>query len=56
MDRRYVAQRHWARTIAIDNCGISTTQFDLSLQDKDRLWESGVQAAKAFMVAWGDPE
>ncbi len=56
MDRRYIAQRHWARTIAIDNCNISTAQFNLSRQDEDRLRDSGVRGARDFMEAWGDPE
>jgi NTE family protein len=56
MDRRYIAQRHWARTIAIDNCNIPTTSFELSADGKERLWESGVQAAKGFMASWGHPE
>jgi NTE family protein len=55
MDCRYIAQRHWSRTIAIDNCNISTTQFNLSPEDEKRLRDSGVRAARDFMAAWGDP-
>jgi NTE family protein len=56
MDCRYIAKRHWARTIAIDNLNIPTTQFDLSKTDRERLWESGARAAQSFMEKWGDPE
>ena len=55
-DRRYIAKRHWARTIAIDNCSIAATDFDLSEEQKNGLWMSGVNAAKEFMKKWGDPE
>ncbi|MCH8940570.1 MAG: patatin-like phospholipase family protein [Chloroflexi bacterium] len=56
MDRRYIARRHWARTIAIDSCGIPATKFALSSQEKDRLWDAGVEAARKFMAGWGDPQ
>ncbi|MBI4198961.1 MAG: patatin-like phospholipase family protein [Chloroflexi bacterium] len=56
MDRRYIARRHWARTVAIDGCGIPTTKFALTPEEKEALWQSGVRAARAFMEQWGDPE
>ena len=56
MDRRYIAERHWARTIKIDDVGVSGTDFELSQAREDALWESGVEAAEAFMNDWGDPE
>ena len=56
IDRRYIAKRHWARTIKIDDMGISGTNFDLSKSEQDALWKSGVESAEAFMAGWGEPE
>ena len=56
MDRRYIARRHWARTSAIDTCGIPATKFALSQQEKGRLWDVGVEAARNFLAGWGDPQ
>ena len=56
IDKRYIAKRHWARTIPIDSRGIPSTRFALSDEEKERLWRSGEEAAQTFMAAWGDPE
>lgn len=56
IDRRYAAKRHWARTIPINNLGISTTKFNLTAKEKDDLGASGVKGAAAFMEKWGAPE
>lgn len=56
MDRQYVSRRHWARTIAIDNLGVGTTEFDITEERKDALWASGVTSAEAFMKNWGEPQ
>ncbi|MFQ5894170.1 MAG: patatin-like phospholipase family protein [Nitrospinota bacterium] len=56
VDRRYIAKRHWARTIPIDNLGFTATDFNLSNEDKGNLWDSGVEAAEQFMKNWGDPK
>ena len=56
IDQRYIAKRHWARTVAIDNLGVSTTDFNLGQETKDALWNSGVKAAKEFMTDWGEPQ
>jgi NTE family protein len=56
LDKRYIAKRHWGRTIPIDSCGIPSTRFELSNEEKERLWRSGEEAAQTFMAAWGDPE
>jgi NTE family protein len=56
LDKRYIAQRHWARTIPIDNCRIPGTQFSLSDEEKERLLRSGEEGAQKFMAEWGDPE
>jgi NTE family protein len=41
-----------ARTIRIDHLGISATAFDLSLEQKEALWESGRAAARGFLAEW----
>jgi NTE family protein len=56
LDKKYVAERHWARTIPIDDIGVKTTDFDLSVERKNALWLSGAMAAEEFMNAWGPPD
>jgi NTE family protein len=55
IDRRYIPDRHWTRTIAIDDLGIPTAKFEISEQEEKDLWDSGVRAAQAYMADWGDP-
>ena len=53
-DRLYVEQANYARTIPIDTLGVRTTQF--SIDDdadlKQRLYQSGDDAARAFLSTW----
>jgi hypothetical protein len=41
-----------ARTIYVDAFGISAVAFDLSRADQDRLYQSGRDAATAFLDTW----
>jgi NTE family protein len=41
-----------ARTIKIDNLGISATAFDLSDAQKQQLYESGQAGAREFLKTW----
>jgi NTE family protein len=41
-----------ARTIKIDNLGIPTTAFELSLTQKGELYESGQAGAREFLATW----
>ncbi len=49
-DRYHVEQTTAARTIFIDNQGISATQFDLTPEQQDALFLSGVRAATTFLI------
>jgi NTE family protein len=49
-DRYHVEQTTAARTIFIDNQGITATQFDLTPEQQDALFLSGVRAATTFLI------
>ena len=51
-DRLYVEKAEFARTIPIPTVGVGTTKFDLTDDDKDRLYESGRTAAEEFLATW----
>lgn len=51
-DARYIEDHHFARTIAIPTLGIRTTEFGLSVEQKQQLFQSGVRAAEKFFAAW----
>jgi NTE family protein len=50
-ERYYVSPDSAARTIFVDNCGIKATDFALTDTDQQRLFDSGTQAAKAWLAA-----
>ena len=52
-DRYHVEQSTAARTIFVDNQGVSATQFDLTPAQQDDLFLSGVRAATTFLVESG---
>ena len=51
-DRLYVAGADYARTIPIPTLGVGTTAFDLPLERKEALYESGRSAAEEFLQTW----
>jgi NTE family protein len=51
-DRMYISNGAFARTIMIPTQGVKTTEFDLSAQRADSLYDSGVQAAHEFFRTW----
>jgi NTE family protein len=53
-DRLYVEQANYARTIPIDTLGVGTTQFSIDDNSdlKHRLFQSGADAAAAFLKTW----
>ncbi len=55
LDRAYLSQGHWERTVAIDTVELPPIRFDLRPQEKERLWQAGAEAARRFMARWGDP-
>jgi NTE family protein len=51
-DRMYISNGAFARTIMIPTQGVKTTEFDLSPQRADALYDSGLQAAREFFRTW----
>jgi len=51
-DRLYLDNHTFVRTIAIPVNGISATQFDLSRDEAESLYQSGRQAARRFFATW----
>ena len=51
-DRLYVEKAQYARTIPVKTLGVGTTEFDLSRERADALYESGRQAAEEFLATW----
>jgi len=51
-DRLYVEQANYARTIAIPTLGVRTTEFDITPERAQALYESGRQAATQFLSTW----
>jgi len=51
-DARYIKDEQFVRTIAIPTLGIGTTEFDISRQRSEALYQSGRQAAKKFLATW----
>ncbi len=51
-DRMYLEQATFARTIGIPTLGVRTTEFDLSRERKEALYESGREAAATFLESW----
>lgn len=47
-DERYIEQENRYRTIKIPTLGIRTAQFNISTEQSDLLYASGVQAGDAF--------
>lgn len=51
-DRLYVGKADFARTIPIETLGVGTTEFDLSRARAEALYQSGRDAATAFLATW----
>jgi NTE family protein len=51
-DRLYVEQANYARTIPIPTCGVTTTEFDISANKAQQLFDSGRTAAAKFLGTW----
>jgi NTE family protein len=51
-DRLYLEKAQFARTIPIPTLGIGTTEFDLTRERAEALYQSGRQAATTFLQAW----
>jgi NTE family protein len=53
-DRYNIEETTAARTIFVDNAGITATQFKLTQADQDTLFLNGVEAATQFVIEMGD--
>ncbi|MCC3379739.1 patatin-like phospholipase family protein [Paenibacillus farraposensis] len=51
-DERYIEQENRYRTIKIPTLGIRTAQFNISPEQSELLYTSGVQAGEAFFHKW----
>ncbi|WP_342406398.1 patatin-like phospholipase family protein [Brevibacillus sp. FSL K6-2834] len=51
-DRLYVDRAQALRTVFINTLGVRTTQFQLSNELRNRLYESGLQSATRFLEQW----
>jgi NTE family protein len=51
-DRLYVERAEFARTIPIPTLGVGTTQFGIAPDEKQRLFQSGRDAAAHFLSTW----
>ena len=51
-DKRYIKDEHFVRTIPIPTLGVGTTEFDISREKSEALYQSGRQAAERFLSTW----
>ena len=51
-DARYIATHNFVRSIVIDTKGVPSTRFDLTEDQKNLLYTSGVDAARNFLALW----
>lgn len=51
-DARYIKDRDFVRTIAVNTTEYSSTNFALTQADKDALYEAGCEAAREFLQTW----
>ncbi len=51
-DARYIQDDAFVRTIPIPTLGVGTTEFDISPERSEALYNSGREAAKEFFDAW----
>src|SRR5439155_18699560 len=51
-DRLYLEKEQFARTIPIPTLGVRTTEFDITRERAEALYQSGFQAAQDFLSRW----
>lgn len=51
-DARYIKDEQFVRTISIPTLGINTTDFGISRERSEALYQSGRQAAERFFNTW----
>jgi len=55
-DARYIKDEQFIRTLLIPTLGIGTTEFDISRERSEALYQSGREAAKKFFDTWNFSE
>ena len=51
-DARYISDAQFVRTIPIPTLGIGTTEFDISPEKSEALYQSGRRAGEEFFATW----
>ncbi|MFF2909886.1 patatin-like phospholipase family protein [Paenibacillus sp. NPDC057934] len=51
-DERYIEKQKFDRTVSIPTLGVGTTQFDITPELSDKLYDSGFKAGEAFFKGW----
>ncbi|GAJ11997.1 unnamed protein product, partial [marine sediment metagenome] len=51
-DARYIKDEQFIRTIPIPTLGVGTTEFDISREKSEALYQSGREAAEKFFDIW----
>lgn len=51
-DARYIEDAQFVRTIPIPTLGVGTTEFDITKEKSEALYQSGRQAAEKFFATW----
>lgn len=49
IERKHVEDAHWANTVEVDTGDISSTDFDISREKKEWLFDQGYEAVKKFI-------
>jgi len=51
-DNWYIEEHNFERTISIPTLGVRTTDFGISREKAQQLYQSGVEAAEGFFNGW----
>lgn len=51
-DTMHIKEQDYVRSILVPTLGVGTTDFNISTEDSNRLFESGVTSAKMFFDKW----
>ncbi|MCL6604247.1 MAG: patatin-like phospholipase family protein [Paenibacillus sp.] len=51
-DERYIEQEKFIRTVKIPTLGVGTTQFEITKDQSDELYEAGLKAGEKFFREW----
>ena len=51
-DARYIKDAQFVRTIPIPTLGVGTTEFDITRERSEQLFQSGWNAAETFFQTW----